>query len=282
MQPAVIRNEKPAALKKLKPLPAVAIRLMQLVSTDEVVFRRVAELIRIDAAFSAEVLRVANSALLGRRERVFGILHAVAILGLERLKSLVMMVALRNFLATALEHPPLLRCWRHSLACAVLSEEIAGLCWMDRDKAYTVGLLHDIGRLALLGTYPEDYAQLLETVDRGEADDVLECERAMFGVDHCEAGRWLAVEWELPAEYPDILARHHDPVRGKFDLLALVKAACLLADALGFQAAGPAPLVTVGDLGFLPEGVRGKLSPDDSLMLAIASRINAIECSLLT
>ena len=273
--------ETPPALKKLKPLPAVAIRLMQLVSTDDVVFRRVAELVRTDPAFSAEVLRLANSALLGRRDRIAGILHAVAILGLERLKSLVMMVALRNFLSSALEHPTLLRCWRHSLACAVLCEEVAGLCWLDKDKAHTAGLLHDVGRLALLGTYPSDYAQLLEELDRGGGRDVLERERGTFGVDHCQAGRWLALEWELPAEYPDIMGSHHEPAQGKFDTLALVRACCLLADMLGFQAAGPVPLMTLSDLGGLPDVVRERLDPDEGLILTIASRINAIECSLL-
>ena len=86
---------------------------MRMVSTDEVVFRRVAELIRVDPAFSAEVLRVANSPLLGCRQEVRGILNALAILGLDRLKGLVMTVALRNFLSAALDVPVLLRCWRH-------------------------------------------------------------------------------------------------------------------------------------------------------------------------
>jgi putative nucleotidyltransferase with HDIG domain len=257
---------------------------MRMVSTDDVVFRRVAELIRVDPAFAAEVLRVANSPLLGCRQEVRGILNALAILGLDRLKGLVMTVALRNFLAAALDVPFLLRCWRHSLACALLAEQIAEACWLDKDQCYTAGILHDMGRLSLMATYPEEYASLLATVDddQGDAARLIEFEREMFDSDHCEIGRWLAEDWEFPRELQETIGSHHEaPKSGRPDQALIIHLACRVADMLGFQAAGPAPLVTLDDLkAEFPQCGWDRLKSERELLVAVAGKINALECSL--
>lgn len=276
--------QRPWVLKSLHPLPVVAVRLMRMVSTDDVVFRRVSELIRVDSAFSAEVLRLANSPLLGCRQEVRGILNALAILGLDRLKGLVMTVALRNFLSSTLEIPVLQRCWRHSLACAMLSEQLAEACWLDKDPCYTNGLLHDMGRLSLLETYPSEYSGLLETVDddQGDAANLMDYEREMFDADHCQIGQWLAEDWSLPKELQDIVGRHHEPPEpGKLDHHAIVHVSCRIADMLGFQAAGPAPLDSLDSLKQeFPQCGWDRLKPDHDLLLAVAGKINALECSL--
>jgi putative nucleotidyltransferase with HDIG domain len=262
----------------------VAVRLMRMVSTDDVVFRRVSELIRVDSAFSAEVLRVANSPLLGCRQEVRGILNALAILGLERLKGLVMTVALRNFLSSTLEVPVQLRCWRHSLACALLAELVAEACWVDKDACYTAGLLHDMGRLSLLETYPGEYAGLLETVDeaQGDALSLMEYEREMFDADHCQIGRWLAEDWGLPTDLKEIIGCHHEPpAHGRLDQHTIIHVSCRLADMLGFQAAGPARLDSQDDLRReFPQCGWDRLKSDRELLLAVAGKINALECSL--
>lgn len=263
----------------------VAVRLMQVVAGDEVVFRRVADLIRSDPAFSAEVMKLANSPLMGCREKISGILHALAILGLDRIKGLVMTVALRNFLSSALQVPVLLRCWRHSLACALLSEDLALASWLDKDRYYTAGLLHDLGRLALLATYPEEYARLLEDADTAEpgAFDLCEAERVAFGADHCVIGRWLVSDWQFPAEFLDVTAGHHaKPPGAELNVLTGVHLGCRIADMLGFQVAGPAALVSFDELkSEFPQCYWARLKQEGELLIAIAGKINALECSLL-
>jgi putative nucleotidyltransferase with HDIG domain len=282
---AAIRAGRPWIVKNLRPLPVIAVRLMRLVSTDDVIFRTVADLIRTDPAFSAEVLRLANSPLLGCRGTISGMLHAMAILGLDRIKGLVMTVALRDFLAGALQNPVLTRCWRHSLASALLCEELAVACWLDKDKGYTAGLLHDLGRLALLATCPEDYVALLEDADKFGAEefDLLQSERDRFEADHAQVGCWLAQDWEFPPEYREIAGGHHrKPAADRFDLLTAVQLGCRIADMLGFQVAGPAPLTSLDDLKQeFPGCAWGRMKSDHDLFLAIAGKINALECSLI-
>jgi putative nucleotidyltransferase with HDIG domain len=105
---------------------------------------------------------------------------------------------------------------------------------MKEDEAYTAALLHDIGRMGLMAAYPIEYASVLE-FSGAESFNLLDCERELFDVDHCQAGAWLAEAWRLPPQFKHIAAHHHDEVpAGASDLLAVVTRGCQLASALDF------------------------------------------------
>ncbi len=272
--------EKPWAFKKLQPLPPVAAQLMRMVSGEQTSFQRMSALVRTDSAFSAEVLRVANSPLLGCRRRIDSVRHALTMLGLEKLKSLVMAVALRDFLSSALQVPALRRCWRHSLACGCICEELAGAARLNRDSAYTAGLLHDVGRLALLASYPAEYARMLDVSDE-YAYDVLSCEEDLFDIDHCRAGEWLVRDWQLPDEFAEVAGAHHRaPASGRIDLAALVHFSCGLADACGFPVLTSAVEALHTVLETLPGELAKKIGDADEFTARISDKVNAAENAL--
>jgi HD-like signal output (HDOD) protein len=158
----------------------------------------------------------------------------MALLGLERVKALAVTVAMRGFLGNP--NPLVHQCWRHSAACALVCEEIAYMFDFPANQAYTAGIMHDIGRLGFLKNYPQEMASVLsgEYVD---TQDVLRAERVALSVDHTHAGSWLAGYWALPGEFADICEHHHDEAStGGSGLVQLVKAACNIADAIGFPA----------------------------------------------
>jgi putative nucleotidyltransferase with HDIG domain len=225
------------ALRDLPPFPWIATKVLQLLTgskADDVETCRLIELIRADASLSSELLRRANSPLYGLRARIASVQHAVVILGLDRVKKVALTAGLGAYLKTALKVELLRRCWRHSLACGILCEELARGCALSADQAYTAGLLHDIGRLALLVKHPEAYAGLLEVIQENGLHP-LDSERDLFDVDHCQAGAWLARHWDFPAELAEVAALHHQPLGdGRINLLRLVHLACRLADSLGF------------------------------------------------
>jgi HD-like signal output (HDOD) protein len=228
------------ALKELPPFPAIATKLLRLFASEEVQIREVVGLIRADMAFSSELLRVANSPIYGLRAQVSSVQHAVVILGFDTLRSFAMTISMKNFLRPAMRIDILRRVWRHSLACALICEDLSALCWKGgdrgaRDRAYTAGLLHDLGRLALLAKYPKEYANLLAVVMENPFD-LIETERELFDVDHCEAGGWLAKTWKFPAEIGEVASGHHElPQKGQPDTLNLVRSGVLLAGWLGFD-----------------------------------------------
>jgi putative nucleotidyltransferase with HDIG domain len=278
-EPASELARKPWALINLPPFPAVAARILQLLSKEDAGMKELADLIRSDVAFSSEVLTMANSALFTFRTEITGILQATVLLGLQRVKAVALTVGMRSYLVDSLKIPGVLACWRHSLACALLCEEFAGACLMERDTAYLAGLMHDIGRLALTVVEPLHYSNLLLAAEEDEVN-ILDEERKLFGMDHCQAGRWLAEQWKLPPHFAEIAAHHHSrQVADKFDLLALVQVACRLADCIGFWAVRPArPLKFRDVLRDLPVAAHtnGEISQQD-LTLKVAMKINSIE-----
>src|SRR6266850_8475445 len=163
------QEKRPWALQDLPPYRPVARRLMMLTARDDVPLPLVREVLCTDAAFAAEVLRLANSPLIGMRGEITSILQAVAMLGFERIKSLATTLALRAFLTNGTPSDALRGCWRHNLAAAILCERLARFVQMDRDLCYTAGLLHDIGRLALLRARSDEYERILFQ-DIGDVD----------------------------------------------------------------------------------------------------------------
>jgi putative nucleotidyltransferase with HDIG domain len=272
------------ALRSIPVFPPIAIRLLQLVSSEDVALRQVIELLRADPAFSAEILRRANSSLFGTRQPVSSLQHALVVLGLRRVRSLTMTVASGMYLKAALEIAELRRCWRHTLACALLTEELARACSVHEDLAYTAGLMHDIGRLGLLVAHPVEYAKLLRSAAKRRAAeedyDLLDHEKEVFGADHCATGNWLAEQWNLPEEFRVITGRHHDPPAGAaLDLLGLVHLGCRLADALGFHVVPPRQPGSLDEIrAMLPESARRRFHTDsDDLRKFVEVRIHALD-----
>ncbi len=233
IQPLLPSAERPWALKRLPPFPAVALQLLRLLDDEEITMRQIVNLLRVDPALLAEVLRVSNSALYGLSRRIDNVSHAVVVLGTEVVKRLALTVAVGKFTRNVAKTATLKRCWNHSVAVALLSERLALQLRKPRDRGYTAGLLHDIGALALLTCYPSEYGNMLEDA-RDNDFDQLECERGMFEVDHSAAGEWLARHWNLPEELVRAIGLHHSDAAIGNDIPSIVRCADRLADALGF------------------------------------------------
>ena len=256
---------KDISLASIPAFPAVALRVLDLVSQDDADFVLLVREISSDATLSAQVLRLANSALF--RYEVSTIQQAVMLLGAQRVQSLVMSVAMRNYSRAALRTEAFQRCWQHTIATAVLSREIAAAAGApEPERAYSLGLLHDIGRLGLLVAWPDDYELMLRKADRNVAS-LVELERQLFTMDHCELGRRLIEQWKLPHEFCVVAGRHHDRPSGatELDSLRISHLSCRLADALEFWVAKPfQPLDIEEVLSELPYDVRLGLPSDPS------------------
>jgi putative nucleotidyltransferase with HDIG domain len=214
----------------------VALKMLNLLANEEAEVRGIAGLLRSDPALSAEVLAVANSAFYGAPRYIDNLTRAILVLGFERTRSVTLTVALRSFTRHPANAKVMQACWQHSMAAALLAEELAPLYEIAKDRAYTAGLIHDVGRLGLLTAYGERYAPVFATRHNTVAD-CLESERRLFEMDHCQAGLLLTQRWGFPSEYSRVAGCHHGEMpAAKQDLVSLTHTACLLADALGFPA----------------------------------------------
>lgn len=224
----------PVRLCNLPPFNAIASQALALTTDSDADLSQFSDVIGGDPAFTADVLFLANSSLFGFPSRMHSLRHAIALLGLERIKALAVTVAMRGFLGkrNSLAH----QCWQHSVACAVVCQEISAIFDFPGDCAYTAGIMHDIGRLGLLKSYPAEMMAALSG-QYPDTQDVLRAEREMLTVDHACAGSWLIAHWALPKDFSEVCKHHHDaPKADDSDILQLVKAACGIAEAIGFPA----------------------------------------------
>jgi HD-like signal output (HDOD) protein len=264
-------------LCNLPPFNGIAAQVLALTSDTDIDMKQLSLLIEGDPAFAAEVLFLANSSLFGFPSRMHVLRHAIAILGLDRVKTVAVTVAMRGFLGNrnSLVH----QCWRHSAACALVCDEISALCDFSGERAYTAGIMHDMGRLGLLKSYPKESALVLGG-DYQEAGDVLKAERDALNVDHCSAGAWLIEHWALPATLGEVCERHHDAPRTKDPpLLRLVTAACRIADAIGFPAVKcwRQPSYPEAASALAPKLRRKAIPPEEELRAIVTARLAAFE-----
>jgi len=265
---------------RLPPFPQVAVRILQLAHDENVQMRQLCDLIATDPAFASEVLTIANSAFYAPRQPSTSIMEAIAVLGATKLQGMCLTVGIRAYLGKTMSLPALRALWRHNLACALISERLADAGPIDRDLAYTSGILHDIGRMALAVLQPKAYAELLES-HHGPSASILEAERNLFGLDHCEAGHQLITSWKLPENFAAVVVDHLSPrCPDEFwDVLEVVKMSCAMASALGFVAFPGCEAVPFGELlEQLPERERSKFPAEpEQLRNRLSDNIKAVE-----
>ena len=239
MSETVAVPQAPWSLRLLPPFPAVAHRLMALASREDVNIHEISDLVKMDPSFSAELLRFANSPLFGVRGEVTSLAQAVMLVGMDRIKTMATLVALNRMVRASARTGALRKVWVHSLVTAMAAEEAARTTGMDRDAAYTAGLLHNLGTLGLMSAYPEEYSRMLAVSD-DFGFDLLRTEHDLFEIDHCAAGAYLAQDWGFPDELAAIIATHHEhPVPAEASLENLIQVSWRLSDALGYAAFSP-------------------------------------------
>lgn len=230
-----------------QPLRRVVARIQQLPSPPTVYFRLMKELARLDAttesvgaiiaqdaSLTAKLLQLVNSAYFGLGRRVASVPEAVQILGFNLVKSLSVSLSLFASLNPAsVGELNADRLYLHSLATGLLAQTIVAAENADPAMtagAFTAGILHDTGKLVLASAMPELYAQAV----RLAADELMpqwQAEANIFGVSHAEVGAYLLGLWGLPVPIVDVVAWHHQPLRGgppAFGMLAAVHIADFL------------------------------------------------------
>jgi HD-like signal output (HDOD) protein len=258
-------------LKRLPAFSPVAVRLMALVADENVSFKEVAKLISIDPSLSAETMRMANSGLFGRRQTVHSVLHAIAMVGLQRLTRIAVTAALWRGVPNR-SSPFMKAWWRHSVATALIAEHTAVV---PIDHAYTAGLLHGVGQLALIEHAGQAYVQLAhEAVSTGQSLE--EAERAAYGTDHAELAGVILEAWDLPPLMREAAALHHWPNTGS-TLTQAVQIGCTVAEHIGFGACGCHRLLASEDF---PPAIAEVLG-NAPLLDVFATEVNGVECSLM-
>lgn len=152
----MLNNGTSPALPGLPPFAPVSVRLLEILSREDAVIEQVAGLLRLDASFVGEVLRLANSPAFGFERQIRSLAQAVARLGTNRLQALIATVGLRQ---SSRQHASMRGYWRHSVASGFLAAEMARAWSLHPDQAYTAALLHDPATFYSLAGVPAPSAE---------------------------------------------------------------------------------------------------------------------------
>jgi HD-like signal output (HDOD) protein len=217
-------------------VPVVLMRILQLVDDDQASARRLEELILHDPSLSARILKLANSAFYSFRCEVKTISHAVALLGLNLVKSLAIGVSIFEAFTKGLrsEVHQITQLWTHSFGAGLVAQEIQArrAPRADAEFALLCGLLHDLGEVVFFQQDPRGYSQIFAVDKSGTDLDMCAFETEHYGLTHATLGSMLVKHWGLPPELGTVVRYHHDARDSNSPLVMAVA----LADSLAKQA----------------------------------------------
>jgi putative nucleotidyltransferase with HDIG domain len=215
-----VRNDRIQSLvsrmRTLPSRPSLYLEVMRELRSPTASAATVGELVEKDLAISTKLIQVVNSAFYGMSQQVTDPAAAVLLLGLETTASLVLSIeAFARFDKVKPIYFSMDKVWRHSQSVAASAKRIAELLCNDPDvarNAFTAGLLHDIGKLALALNFEEQYQGAIKLAEKQKIAPI-EVESQVFGANHAETGAYLLAVWGLPLPIVEAVARHHVPAR---------------------------------------------------------------------
>lgn len=213
----------------LPPLPEVVSELLVLMRDEALNNDILAEKLARDPALSIKALRLANSSFYGLSRQIQSVPEALRVLGSRTVGLMVLAAAATDTIKvrpdTGFQLKPF---WRHALGAALSGQSLARTLSLNPDLGFTVGLLHDIGQIAIVCIVPDQYHEVLAYQQASDCMPI-EAERAVLGTDHAEIGALVAERWHLAPGIVEAIAQHHAPTaRSSEGLVGM----CHLADAI--------------------------------------------------
>lgn len=214
IKPIMIRSELLRRLEagpELKALSPTVTELMQLTESSDASAERVAKAIKRDPSVALKVLRLANSAAYSRGDRVESVDQAVVRIGMGQIRQAVLNISvLDRFKSSGAEGGlDVLQFWEHAIACGLIAAQLArARGGHEPDVAFTMGLLHDIGRIVCAEELGESYTQVLRVA--GEClQPVEQVELQMLQINHAEITDKILRAWRFPQTLIEPIAYHH-------------------------------------------------------------------------
>lgn len=196
------------SLKEVPAMPNIIVRALNVVRDPESGTKELARIISCDQSLCTKVLTLVNSAYYGFAQQVSSITRAISLIGMSKAKNIILTVAMKPMLINQGDKD----LWQHSMTTAVGCEYIAKyLRIMDADEAFTIGFLHDLGKIVLNLKDATLYQNVKTIIKSSVNSNILEIEKLYYGTDHCQMGSLLAKRWQLPLLINNAIKYHHTP-----------------------------------------------------------------------
>ncbi|MBT3011348.1 MAG: HDOD domain-containing protein [Candidatus Thiodiazotropha sp. (ex Lucina aurantia)] len=219
-------------IESLVSLPDVCVKVNRLIDAPNYSVATLGEIISQDTDLSARLLRLVNSAFFNLKVPVETISRAITIIGTNELRNLVMATtAARIFTGIPGDLVDMTEYWRYSITAGVVAGELAKRCnVLHSERLFVMGVLHDIGRLAIYLKMPQESRDIL-LITGGDDTLLPDAENDVLGFTHMDVGEALLRKWKLPESIVSVVAHHHRPASTQVFQLetSLLSLAALLA-----------------------------------------------------
>ena len=205
-------------IEGLPTLPTVYALVEQKCDDPNVGADQLAEVIETDPSITMKLLKLSNSAFFGFSREIKSIRDAVSLLGNETVKNAVLSISVFEATKDQKESAGLDKkeFWRHSTAVGSAARFIAKKMRIQREEAFTAGILHDIGKIILDGLYCEFYEPVLKAVEEKQLS-LFEAESSTLQLNHAALGKELAESLKIPPRLIEPIAYHHTPKSSELD-----------------------------------------------------------------
>ena len=231
-------------ITELRPLPVVALRVLELAEGDRFSAHELAQTVSADQTLTAKILRLSNSAYYEFPRRITTVRDAVVVLGFRAVRSATLASCVIETLPGGQVLDPV-QAWRFSVSVGMLAEVLSRATHEHVDEAFTAGVLHNIGRLAMDQHRPRELRQCIE-VAQARGWTIPQAERQVLGYTDAEVGGALALNWNFPPALADAVARYNldiDALPDPKSLAAFVIRARLFARASGLTDGAELPSI---------------------------------------
>jgi HD-like signal output (HDOD) protein len=223
-------------LNNLPSLPTVLLPVLNQLDAkaEDIDIPKIVQLVSHDGALSTQVLHMANSPLFGLRQQASTLRAAALTLGISRLRDIVTSCSLLQ-ISPKNSNMDVASFWEHSLACALVSRNLARkLNYDDPERAYLAGLVHDLGILVNMLVIPREFSLVFKIAAQSQRP-LHEVELEQIGISHEATGGLLCTHWNLFDYLAEVVRCHHDVENATFypTLTAIVNIADLLCRTSG-------------------------------------------------
>lgn len=222
----------------LPTLPTVFTKVSELIGKPNVTAKQLAEVIQADQAISMKLLKIVNSPFFGFSRKIMTVHDAVVLLGFNATRNTVMSISIFRALnhGTSVSGFNMKDFWKHSIATGLVSRFLARKLHIDAEKAFSAGIVHDIGKIILEQYFQDELVKVLETIKEKKLN-FYEAELEVYRGTHCDLGSYLADKWNLPLPLIEVIDLHHTPGEATEDprLVSIVHIANNLCKGLGFD-----------------------------------------------
>jgi putative nucleotidyltransferase with HDIG domain len=195
-------------------LPTTVTKVLEVCNNPQTSPADLNHVISLDPVLVGRVLKLINSAYYGLGQQVTNLVRAIIMLGINTVKNLALSTAIMGNLATNNDFHGLNMegFWRHSLCVGVAAKLLAKQRGIDPklgEEYFTVGLLHDIGKMPLNAVLSKEYMLTVSTADR-ERISLFRAEDKTLGMNHCNVGAMIVMAWKLEGPVGETILHHHN------------------------------------------------------------------------